>query len=116
MAKNSAYLARIQMANAVREEQARRHARIFQMDLVTLALGRMGKRESFSREFDKVLGEVSIEYSKEIIEDGKNDPDLWYTKDTLDRELKQYTGSFFVPYDERYADVLGVIKRDTNST
>ena len=39
---------------------------------------------------------------KRIIEDAERDPDLWYAKDVMDRELKQYTGRFFVPYDERY--------------
>lgn len=103
MSKNSAFLAKIQKAQAVREQQAQRFARTFQLDMVTLALGRMGKREAFFREFDKVLSEVSQEYSKDILEDAANDPDLWYIKDTMDRELKQYTGKFFAPYEKRYA-------------
>ena len=102
MAKQSGYLARIQMAQAIRDEEVRRHTRTFQMDLVTLALGRMGKREAFFREFDRVLAEVADEYSRDIIKDAEDDPELWYTKDVMDRELKQYTGAFFVPYDERY--------------
>lgn len=70
--------------------------------MVTLALGRMGWRESKFREFDKVLTKVAEEYSKEILEDSKQDVDLWYSKDTMDRELAQYVGSMFVPYEERY--------------
>ena len=102
MAKQSAYLARIQAAQAYRDEEVRRSTRTFQMDLVTLALGRMGKREAFFREFDKVLSQVAEEYSREIIDDSKTDLDLWYSKDVMDRELKQYTGSFFVPHEQRY--------------
>lgn len=102
MAKQSAYLARVQRAQAIRDEEVRRATRTFQMDLVTLALGRMGFRESKFREFDKVLTQVADEYSHDIIEDAERDPDLWYAKDVMDRELKQYTGRFFVPYDERY--------------
>ena len=88
MAKQSGYLARIQRAQAIRDEEVRRHTRTFQMDLVTLALGRMGKREAFFREFDKVLSQVAEEYSREIIDDSKTDLD--------------YTGSFFVPHEQRY--------------
>lgn len=102
MAKQSAYLARIQRAQAYRDEEVRHSTRVFQMDLVTLALGRMGKREAFFREFDRVLGEVASEYSREILEDAENDKELWYSKDVMDRELKQYTGAFFVPYEKRY--------------
>ncbi len=102
MAKQSAYLARIQRAQTIRDEEVRRHTRTFQMDLVTLALGRMGKREAFFREFDRVLAEVADEYSRDIIKDVEDDPELWYTKDVMDRELKQYVGAMFVPYDERY--------------
>ena len=61
MAKQSAYLARIQRAQAYRDEEVRRSTRTFQMDLVTLALGRMGWRESKFREFDRVLAEVADE-------------------------------------------------------
>ena len=38
----------------------------------------------------------------EILEDSKNDTELWYSKETIDREIKQYVGKMFVPYDERY--------------
>ena len=102
MAKQSAYLARVRQAQAIRDEEVRRATRTFQMDLVTLALGRMGWRESKFREFDKVLAEVADEYSREIIDDSKTDLDLWYSKDVMDRELRQYTGSFFVPHEQRY--------------
>lgn len=100
--KQSGFAARLQAAQAARDEDVRRHARLFQLDLVTVALGRMGWRESKFREFDRVLTDVSIEYSREILEDSKDDAELWYSKDVLDREIAQYVGSMFVPYDERY--------------
>lgn len=102
MAKQSAFIARLQAAQEIREQEVRHHARVYQLDMVTLALGRMGKREAFFREFDKVLSQVAEEYSREIIDDSKTDLDLWYSKDVMDRELKQYTGSFFVPHEQRY--------------
>lgn len=100
--KRSPYAMALQLQREKRDEDVRHHARLFQMDMVTIALGRIGWRESKFREFDRVLDQVAIEYSKEIIADSEADQDLWYTKDTLDREIKQYVGSMFVPYDERY--------------
>lgn len=103
MAKQSAFMAKIQKAQALKERQAQRVARTYQLDMVTLALGRMGWREKKFREFDEVLAKVAEEYGRDIIADSKEDAELWYTKDILDRELKQYVGGLFVPYDERYA-------------
>ena len=107
MAKQSAFMARIQKAQEIREEQARHFARIFELDMVTLALGRMGFREAKFKEFDKVLAEVANEYGRDILEDSKEDAELWYSKSVMDREIKQYVGSLFVPYDERYKGVMG---------
>ena len=103
MAKKSGFVLAMQAERERRDAEVRHHARVFQMDMVTLALGRMGFREKRFQELDKVLAEVSEEFCNEVLEDAKTDKDIWYTKDTLDRELKQYVGKMFVPYDERYA-------------
>lgn len=100
--KQSGLAKRLQAMQEARDRDVRHHARLFQMDMVTFALGRMGWRESKFREFDKVLTEVAMEYSRDILEDSRGDAELWYSKDVLDRELRQYVGSMFVPYDERY--------------
>lgn len=103
MAKKSGFVMALQAERERRDADVRHHARVFQLDMVTLALGRMGWREARFRELDKVLAEVSEEFCKEVLEDAAFDKDIWYAKDTLDRELKQYVGKMFVPYDERYA-------------
>lgn len=102
MAKQSAFIARIQKAQEIREQEVRHHARIYQLDMVTLALGRMGWRESRFKQLDKILDEVAQEYAEDILKEVKEDKDLWYFKDSMDREIKSYVGSLFVPYDERY--------------
>lgn len=102
MAKQSAYLARIQMMNRQREREVARVNRIMMLDFATIALGRMGKREAFFREFDKILTQVTDEFGRGVLEDAEGDPELWYSKSLLDRELKQYTGSLFAPYEKRY--------------
>ena len=92
----------LQLQQKKRDAEVRHHARVFTLDMVTIALGRMGFREKKFEEFRSVLDEVSEEYAVDILKDAKEDEDLWYSKDTMDRELAQYVGKFFVPYDERY--------------
>lgn len=102
MSKQSGFMKALQLERDRRDAEVRHHARVFTLDMVTLALGRMGWRESKLSEFDKVLAEVGKEYAKDILDDAKDDKDIWYSKEQLDRELKQYVGKRFVPYDERY--------------
>ena len=104
--KKSGLMQRLEKQADRRVEEARRHSRIFMMDMVTVALGRMGRREAFFRDFDKVLDEVCTEYGKLILEDAGVDNELVYSKACLDRELKQYVGKLFVDYDKRYEVVL----------
>ena len=104
--KKSGLMERINKQTDRRVEEARRHSRIFMLDMETVALGRMGRREAFFREFDKVLDEVCTEYGKLILEDAGVDNELVYSKACLDRELKQYVGKLFVDYDKRYEVVL----------
>jgi hypothetical protein len=100
--KQSGFMLALQAERQRRDEEVRHHARVFQMDLVTIALGRMGFREKRFQEFDRVMQEVALEYCTGILEDAEGDKDLWYSKETIDREIRQYVGSMFVPYEERY--------------
>ena len=102
MAKKSGLMTQIQHMLDEREREVRHHTRVFDADMFTIALGRMGFREKKFDELDRVLLEVSKEYSEEIVADSKVDKDLWYAKDRMDREIKQYVGKRFVPYEERY--------------
>lgn len=102
MTKQNSFLERIALEIKRRENEARHVARVFQLDMVTIALGRMGWGEKRFQKFDQMLSEVMREYSLEILEDQKSDKDCWKSKADLDRELAQYVGSMFVPYEERY--------------
>ena len=84
------------------DEEIRHFTRVFTLDHVTVALGRMGFRESKFKEFDLVLTEVFQEYMSDYSTDLKDDKSMEYSRACLDRELKQYTGKFFVPEEERY--------------
>ena len=84
------------------DEEIRHFTRVFTLDHVTVALGRMGFRESKFREFDRVLTEVVKEYMADYSTDLKDDKSMEYSRACLDRELKMYTGKLFVPEEERY--------------
>lgn len=83
-------------------EDERHFARVWMLDHVTIALGRMGFREAKFREFDRVLDEVVQEYMTVYRDDRKDDKQMVYSVDTLDKALKQYVGSMFKPFKERY--------------
>lgn len=77
-------------------------ARLYTLDDVTIALGRMGFTEEQFKEFNKIYSTVANEYAHETLIDSESDRDMWYSHDVKDREIKQYVGSLFVPWDERF--------------
>lgn len=85
------------------DEEIRHFTRVFTLDHVTVALGRIGFRESKFKEFDRVLTEVFQEYMADYADDLKDDKSMEYSRACLDRELAMYTGNMFVPEKERYA-------------
>lgn len=84
------------------DSELRHLTRVWMMDHVSVALGRMGFREKKFRELDQKLTEVIDEYMADYAADMKDDRTMEYSRALLDRELKQYTGSLFVPEWERY--------------
>ena len=104
MAKNKGIyrLFRTKEELQARDEEIRHFTRVFTLDHVTVALGRMGFRESKFKEFDRVLTEVFNECMADYSTDLKDDKSMEYSRACLDRELKQYTGKFFAPEEERY--------------
>lgn len=87
-----------------RRNEIRFTAQVETLDMVTIALGEMGNRETFFRKFDKQLHDTTIQYHAAVLEDylENGDEDIWYAKDLVDRAIKAVTGSFFQPWDVRY--------------
>ena len=83
-------------------ENIRYVTRVLTLDYVTVALGRMGFRESKFAEFERVFSEVYQEYMESFADDLKDDKEMVYSRAVLDMELKQYTGKLFAPAKERY--------------
>ena len=102
MSKQSGFMKALEIERERRDAEVRYHARVFTLDMVTIALGRLGWREGRFEKFNDMLAKVSQEYAEDILSDAKDDKEMWHSKDSLDRELKQYVGKNFVPYDERY--------------
>ena len=84
------------------DQEIRHFTRAFTLDHVTVALGRMGFRESKFKEFDRVLTEVFQEYMTDYADDLKDDKSMEYSRACRDRELRQYTGKLFGPEEVRY--------------
>ena len=102
MAKRNSFVDRLAREREADIAVNRRLARTYMLDMVTIALGRMGFREARFKKFDDALTAACEDYGKLILADSKDDVDIWYSKDKLDEELKRYVGGMFVPYDERY--------------
>ena len=102
MAKRNSFVDRLAREREADIAVNRRLARTYMLDMVTIALGRMGFREARFKKFDETLTAVCEDYGKLILTDSKDDVDIWYSKDKLDEELKRYVGGMFVPYEERY--------------
>lgn len=102
MAKRNSFVDRLAREREADIAVNRRLARTYMLDMVTIALGRMGFREARFKKFDEALTSACEDYGKLILDDSKVDKDIWYSKDKLDEELKCYVGGMFVPYGERY--------------
>lgn len=113
MPKPNAFLLKMQRENeekllALRLEyeakfaEERHCARVFQMDMVTIALGRMGWGEKRLGQLDEMMLEVAKEMDASAKEEMKYDPDLWITQDRHEKELQRYAGKRYKPLKERY--------------
>lgn len=74
----------------------------FCLDILTVALGRMGYGQKRLAEFEKQFSKAYLEYDALRREDEQTDKEGVYFKSVLDRELAQYCGALFAPYDERH--------------
>ena len=59
--------------------------------------------EQAEREFKRVTNAYVNEIAELIVEDSKDDKELAYSKEVLDRRIREIVGEEnFLPYDERY--------------
>lgn len=74
----------------------------FCLDILTIALGRLGYGQKRLAEFETVFSAAYTEYDALRREDEKADKEGVYFKSVLDRELAQYCGELFEPYNKRH--------------
>ena len=107
MAKPNTYALLLQAQKALREMQVRLpYARAFAAqqtkDLTALALNRaFGFRPKRQAQFREALHQVSLEYADMCLADAAEDRTISYTREKLDRALRQVCGEI-QPYEERY--------------
>lgn len=121
MAKPNTYALLLQAQTALREMQVRLpYARAFAVqqtkDLTALALNRaFGFGPKRQAQFREALHEVSLEYADMCLADAAEDRTISYTREKLDRALRQVCGEI-QPYEERYdpMNILYTEKEDAN--
>lgn len=53
--------------------------------------------------FEEAFRKTFLEYAQMCVDDGRDDPDIDYTKEKMDRALRAACGERILPFDERYA-------------
>ena len=101
MGKQSGLLKQFALEIQIQRQAAMKEEQSFCLDILVIALGRMGYGEKRLKEFEKKFSEAYLEYDALRRTDEQADSTAVYYKSVLDRELKQYCGSIFVPYEER---------------
>lgn len=109
MGKGNAFLNKLANQREFDDAVVRAVTQQWVLDMVTIALGRLGWARSQVRmgQFDAMMQEVTREYA-ELAEDERRaeknskKKEFVYLKTKLDDELKIIVGDKFSPYEERY--------------
>ena len=104
MGKKNDFLARLGRQRAFDDAVIRTVTQRYVLDMVVVALGRLGWARSAVRfeQFNKTMAEVTKEYAALAAEDKRDDPEFTYMKYRLDKEIAAVVGDKFVPDDVRY--------------
>lgn len=106
MAKNNAFLAKVRRAqvneNFIRKLFTIQQCKDMMLIAASDALGCGAERlKKLSESFD----EAYSHYMRGALEEdngGKGDRELTYTRESIDRKLKEICGKYFQPWEERY--------------
>lgn len=101
--KVNAYLARQQLRHDI-DMRAQREFTIQQCsDMMLIALNEaFGFGADRLKKMEEIYLAVFSEYVRMAIADGKDDPDIEYTRAKLDAKLQQIMGEYFRPWEDRY--------------
>ena len=74
------------------------------MDVSMIALNQeFGFGPKYNERFERRFRDVFVETASLCVKDGGEDPELVYTKETMDQALRVARGEDILPFDERYA-------------
>lgn len=112
MAKKNDFLARLNRQRATDDAITRTISHRYTLDMVIIALGRLGWLRSAVRaqQFNDMMEQVTKEYAELSLADVRDDKECAYMKYKLDKELKAIVGEKFLPYEERYKIDLEQLK------
>ena len=75
------------------------------LDIAMIALNtEFGFGPVYQARFGRAFRDAFVEYAELCLDDGKDDADIVYTKEVLDRQLRKACGDDILPFDERYAE------------
>lgn len=120
MPKPNTYALLLQAQKALQEMQAHLpYARAFAVqqnkDLTALALNRaFGFGPKRQAQFREALAEVSREYADMCLEDARDDRHIAYTREKMDRALRQACGEI-KPFEERYDPMNILYEREAKA-
>ena len=74
------------------------------MDIAHIALHQeFGFGPVYQRRFERAFRQCFVAYAELCVSDGRDDEEIVYTKECLDRSLAAACGENILPFDERYA-------------
>lgn len=74
------------------------------LDIAMIALHQeFGFGPSYQARFGQAFRSAFVAYAELCLDDGKDDEEIIYTKEVLDRQLRAACGDDILPFDERYA-------------
>ena len=74
------------------------------LDIAHIALHKeFGFGPVYQQRFEKAFRQVFVDYAELCVTDGKDDQEIVYTKECVDRSLRAACGDDILPFDERYA-------------
>ena len=98
MAKSSGFIQRLSAAQYARDTLVRDHMRTLVLDIVTIALGKLGLSKEQVGRFRNLYIETEEEFIDEIRQDFYGNKD-----EHIDRAIREYVPEdMFLPFDQRY--------------
>lgn len=103
MPKKNPFLAQLDAKYQRQMQIQRMIVRQEMKDFAQIALNRaFGFAEVNQKKFSDALDEVCVEFAQMVLDDAKEDPEVWYSIAKTEETLKRICGKSYVPRKQRY--------------